>query len=80
MNVTGVLVTGGPEVHGSGQTAKKPTYVEQFNTTRAARSSLEAKLWVQLAANTLLALLSVMPIFIACLAIEFTQMRFLHIK
>ena len=59
---------------------EKPTYVGQFNTTRTARLSLEAKLRVQFAANSLLALLSVVPISFARLAIAFTQMRFLHIK
>ena len=67
------------EFMGVGRQEEKPTYVGHFNTTRTARLSLEAKLQVQFAANTLLTLLSVVPIFIACLAITFTQMRFLHI-
>lgn len=45
---------------------EKPTYVGELNTSGTAGLSLEAKLWVQFAANTLLALLSVVPISTAC--------------
>jgi len=59
---------------------EEPSYMGQLNITSTAWSSLEAKLQVQFAANTLLALMSVMPISIARLAIKFMQMRFVHIK